>query len=128
MMLFCGCEVAGHRIAIDDFGTGYSSLDYLGRFPVDRIKIAESFIVNLTSTSANHLIVKAAIGLAHELNLDVVVEGRNRGTTRASQILGLPEGAGLLLLQTIARPRVIGFATRGKITSRAAVSAAVAAA
>ena len=65
----------GHRIAIDDFGTAYSSLEYLGRFPVDRIKIAESFIVDLTSTPANHLIVKAAIGLAHELNLDVVVEG-----------------------------------------------------
>jgi diguanylate cyclase (GGDEF)-like protein/PAS domain S-box-containing protein len=66
---------AGHRIAIDDFGTGYSSLGYLGHFPVDRIKIAESFIVNLTNATANSVIVKAAIGLAHELNLDVVVEG-----------------------------------------------------
>ena len=66
---------SGHRIAIDDFGTGYSSLEYLGRFPVDRIKIAESFIVGLTDTSGNSLIIKAAIGLAHELKLDVVVEG-----------------------------------------------------
>jgi diguanylate cyclase (GGDEF)-like protein/PAS domain S-box-containing protein len=66
---------AGHRIAIDDFGTGYSSLEYLGRFPVDRIKIAESFIVDLTNATGNSVIVKAAIGLAHELNLDVVVEG-----------------------------------------------------
>jgi EAL domain-containing protein (putative c-di-GMP-specific phosphodiesterase class I) len=66
---------AGHRIAIDDFGTGYSSLKYLGRFPVDRIKIAQSFIFDLTSASSNQVIVKAAIGLAHDLNLDVVVEG-----------------------------------------------------
>jgi diguanylate cyclase (GGDEF)-like protein/PAS domain S-box-containing protein len=66
---------SGHRIAIDDFGTGYSSLEYLGRFPVDRIKIAQSFIVGLTSTSSNSVIIKAAIGLAHELKLDVVVEG-----------------------------------------------------
>ncbi len=66
---------AGHRIAIDDFGTGYSSLEYLGRFPVDRIKIAESFIADLTDATGNSVIVKAAIGLAHELNLDVVVEG-----------------------------------------------------
>jgi diguanylate cyclase (GGDEF)-like protein/PAS domain S-box-containing protein len=65
----------GHRIAIDDFGTGYSSLEYLGRFPVDRIKIAQSFIVGLTSTSSNSVIIKAAISLAHELKLDVVVEG-----------------------------------------------------
>ena len=38
---------AGLRIAIDDFGTGYSSLDYLRRFPVDRIKIAQNFISEL---------------------------------------------------------------------------------
>jgi len=66
---------AGHRIAIDDFGTGYSSLEYLARFPVDRIKIAQGFIVDLTNASSNQVIVKAAIGLAHDLNLDVVVEG-----------------------------------------------------
>ena len=65
---------SGHRIAIDDFGTGYSSLEYLGRFPVDRIKIAGSFIVGLTDTSGNSLIIKAAISLAHELKLDVIVE------------------------------------------------------
>ena len=66
---------AGHRIAIDDFGTGYSSLEYLGHFPVDRIKIAESFIVGLTATSGSAVVIRAAIGLAHELRLDVVVEG-----------------------------------------------------
>jgi diguanylate cyclase (GGDEF)-like protein/PAS domain S-box-containing protein len=65
----------GHRIAIDDFGSGYSSLEYLARFPVDRIKIAQGFIVGLMSSSSNRVIVKAAIGLAHDLNLDVVVEG-----------------------------------------------------
>lgn len=66
---------SGHRIAIDDFGMGYSSLEYLGRFPVDRIKIAQSFIVGLTGAAGNSVIIKAAIGLAHELKLDVVVEG-----------------------------------------------------
>jgi diguanylate cyclase (GGDEF)-like protein/PAS domain S-box-containing protein len=66
---------SGHRIAIDDFGTGYSSLEYLSRFPVDRIKISESFVAGLTAASSNALIIKAAIGLAHELKLDVVVEG-----------------------------------------------------
>jgi EAL domain-containing protein (putative c-di-GMP-specific phosphodiesterase class I) len=66
---------AGHRIAIDDFGTGYSSLEYLARFPVDRIKIAQNFIADLTTAPSNGAIVRAAIGLAHELKLDVVVEG-----------------------------------------------------
>ena len=66
---------AGFRLAIDDFGTGYSSLDYLRRFPVDRIKIAQNFIFGMMELSDNRVIVKAAISLAHALNLDVVVEG-----------------------------------------------------
>jgi diguanylate cyclase (GGDEF)-like protein len=66
---------AGIHIAIDDFGTGYSSLSYLSQYPVDRIKIAQEFIFGLTAASRNAAIVKAAIGLAHELGLDLVVEG-----------------------------------------------------
>jgi EAL domain-containing protein (putative c-di-GMP-specific phosphodiesterase class I) len=65
----------GLRIAIDDFGTGYSSLEYLGRFPVDRIKIAQDFIVGLTPGSDSATIVRAAIGLANDLRRNVIVEG-----------------------------------------------------
>ena len=66
---------AGLRLAIDDFGTGYSSLEYLGRLPVDRIKIAQTFMLNLTSRPINGTIVKTAISMAHELGLDAIVEG-----------------------------------------------------
>lgn len=66
---------SGLRIAIDDFGTGYSSLEYLSRFPVDRIKIAQTFMHDLAPGSPNAKIVKAAISLAHDLGLDVIVEG-----------------------------------------------------
>jgi len=66
---------AGFRIAIDDFGTGFSSLSYLGQFPVDRIKIAQEFMVDPTQRSGNVTIVRAAIALAQALKLDVVVEG-----------------------------------------------------
>jgi diguanylate cyclase (GGDEF)-like protein len=65
---------AGFRIAIDDFGTGYSSLDYLRRFPVDRIKIAQQFMFDPTEGSGD-AIIRAAIALAYELKLDVIVEG-----------------------------------------------------
>ena len=66
---------AGFRLAIDDFGNGFSSLDYLRRFPVDRIKIAQNFISELSSVSGNAAIVRAALGLARELAIEVVVEG-----------------------------------------------------
>jgi diguanylate cyclase (GGDEF)-like protein/PAS domain S-box-containing protein len=65
----------GHRIAVDDFGTGYSSLDYLRCHPVDRIKIAQTFIRDIGIEPGNDAIVRAALSLARELNIEVVVEG-----------------------------------------------------
>jgi EAL domain-containing protein (putative c-di-GMP-specific phosphodiesterase class I) len=68
----------GIRICMDDFGTGYSSLSYLHRFPIDTLKIDQSFIANLHqpgATRGNDEIVKAIISLAHTLNLTVVAEG-----------------------------------------------------
>ena len=65
----------GLRIAIDDFGTGYSSLLYLGRFPVDRIKIAQEFVKEIGIETNDAAIVKAAIGLARELGIGVLAEG-----------------------------------------------------
>ena len=64
----------GLRISIDDFGTGYSSLDYLRRFPVDRMKIAQVFITDLAAPE-NAAIVKAAIGIAGALGIEVIAEG-----------------------------------------------------
>jgi diguanylate cyclase (GGDEF)-like protein/PAS domain S-box-containing protein len=66
---------AGHRIAIDDFGSGYSSLDYLRRYHVDRIKIAQSFITDVGKGLGNDAIVRATIGLARDLGVEMVVEG-----------------------------------------------------
>jgi predicted signal transduction protein with EAL and GGDEF domain len=66
---------SGIKIAIDDFGTGFSSLQYLNRFPVDRIKIAQSFVTDLCQASGNAVVVKATIGLARELGLQVIAEG-----------------------------------------------------
>ncbi len=65
----------GLRIAIDDFGNGYSSFDYLRRFHVDRMKIPDNFIRDLCTEPINASIVRATLGLAHELNIEVVAEG-----------------------------------------------------
>ena len=64
-----------YRIAIDDFGSGYSSLDYLRRYPVDRIKIAQTFVADIGIEPGNDAIVRGALGLARELRIEVVVEG-----------------------------------------------------
>jgi len=65
----------GVLLALDDFGTGFSSLTYLRQFPVDMIKIDQSFISDLTENAASHAIVSKTIELAHLLDLIVVCEG-----------------------------------------------------
>lgn len=65
----------GVHTSIDDFGTGYSSLAHLKRFPVDTLKIDQSFIRNITTDRGNAGIVQAIISLSHTLGLTVVAEG-----------------------------------------------------
>jgi diguanylate cyclase (GGDEF)-like protein/PAS domain S-box-containing protein len=65
----------GLTIAIDDFGTGYSSLDYLRRYPVNRIKIAQEFVRDLEVGTSDAAIVRATIGLGRELGAEVIAEG-----------------------------------------------------
>jgi len=65
----------GVRIAIDDFGTGYSSLSYLRRFPVDALKIDQSFIRQLSDGGDHATLVTAVISMARSLNLRVIAEG-----------------------------------------------------
>jgi diguanylate cyclase (GGDEF)-like protein len=65
----------GLNLALDDFGTGYSSLSHLKRFPIDTLKIDQSFIRTVTSNSDDASIVCAVIGMGKNLHMRVVAEG-----------------------------------------------------
>jgi EAL domain-containing protein (putative c-di-GMP-specific phosphodiesterase class I) len=68
-------KAIGVRLAADDFGTGYSSLSYLTRFPIDSLKLDQSFVHNIIAKSNDAIIISAIISMAKCLKQSVVAEG-----------------------------------------------------
>jgi diguanylate cyclase (GGDEF)-like protein/PAS domain S-box-containing protein len=100
----------GIRIALDDFGTGFASLTHLKQFPIDDIKIDQSFVRNLGSDEDDAAIVSAVIALGQSLGLGVIAEGVE--TLEQAELLrarGCPQAQGYLFAKPMMASRVAHF-------------------
>jgi diguanylate cyclase (GGDEF)-like protein len=99
---------AGVRIALDDFGTGYSSLSYLRKFPVDKIKIDRSFIVELLHAPGARAVVRAITQLAAALDMETTAEGvEDSGQVEVLREHGCTNVQGYYFSQPVPAHRVI---------------------
>jgi diguanylate cyclase (GGDEF)-like protein/PAS domain S-box-containing protein len=90
-------KALGVELAIDDFGTGYSSLSYLLQFPIDVLKIDQSFVRNITAGNDDGAIVSAIIGMGNNLRQRVIAEGvENAGQLDFLKRHHCDEGQGFL--------------------------------
>jgi diguanylate cyclase (GGDEF)-like protein len=93
--VFSRLRALGVRIAFDDFGTGYASLSYLKKFPLNRLKIDQSFVRELKPDSSDAAIVESTIGLCNLLGLSVIAEGiEEPATIELLRHMGCYEGQG----------------------------------
>ena len=109
----------GVRLAIDDFGTGFSSLDYLRSFRVARLKLATQFVDEVVTNPDAAAIVRATIGLAAELGIEVIAEGVNSDEQRAFLVsAGCPSAQGYLLGNPMPAEQVTALLRRNRISAQ----------
>ncbi len=75
LRILLGLSEMGVHLAIDDFGVGYSSLSHLKRFPIDTLKIDQTFVRDVVTSSDDAAITRAMIAMGKSLNLRIVAEG-----------------------------------------------------
>ncbi|KAA2214890.1 two-component system response regulator [Teichococcus oryzae] len=116
----------GICISVDDFGTGYSSLSYVKNFPVDRLKIDQSFVRGMTSDANDAAIVRTIIELAHVLRLQVVAEGvETEAQLEALRAEGCDEVQGFFFSEAVPPDTIAELLRQDPIGPRLAAGAAL---
>ena len=109
----------GVRIALDDFGTGYSSLSHLKRFPIDTLKIDQSFVRDLATDADDASIVSAVIDMGKGLQIRVVAEGVETQEQLAFlRKRGCPEGQGYYFSRPVSAREFTQLLRRSATKSR----------
>jgi len=117
-------HTSGIRISLDDFGTGYASLTHLRDFPIDCIKIDQSFIAGLGSKAQHTTIVNAIVDLGHNLGMEVVAEGiETEGQLDFLRSVGCNAGQGFLFSKAVPAVEVRKFLVEECFGSRKAANA-----
>ncbi len=107
----------GISVSVDDFGTGYSSLSYLRNFPVDKLKIDQSFLSEISSSHYEQEIVKAILAVAHSLQLEVIAEGvETNEQLRFLKNHGCDQAQGYYLCRPVPVNRLTKLMREDKIT------------
>ena len=110
----------GLRLSIDDFGTGYSSLSYLHRFPVDTLKVDQSFVRRMEEGDDSNKyisIVRTIISLGHNLNLDVIAEGiETEEQMNVLKSLSCEYGQGYFFSRPLPRDKAEALLVEGELT------------
>ena len=111
----------GVGISIDDFGTRYSTLTYVKNFPVDRLKIDQCFVRDITTNPSDAAIVRAIVSLGHSLDLEIVAEGVE--TFEQAALLrteGCDEAQGFYFAEPMRPEELIAFVSDNRIQARTA--------
>ncbi len=108
----------GVSLAIDDFGTGYSSLGYLSRFPIDKLKIDQSFTRGIEGNSTTATIVDAVIAMAGSLGVGTIAEGiETPGQKDYLERKGCREGQGFLFSKPLEAEAFCAYWWKGQVPS-----------
>jgi diguanylate cyclase (GGDEF)-like protein/PAS domain S-box-containing protein len=103
----------GVQLSIDDFGTGYSSLSYLKRLSVDKLKIDQSFVCDLTEDLDNQEIVRAIVQLGHILKMEIIAEGvETRAQMECLRNFGCDQIQGYLISKPLPPQQIPGLFAR----------------